>query len=458
MSILATADENCKKTSKVVRLYLPKFCDPADFLPETLKHKADHARYLISTLYQKRFLDRRDPNQFISLHSQVLKAVIGTEYAKIREALVESGVIEMDKSYSKGEYSMGYKLCQTIREQPHITKVMEDKKMCERILKYRTKHYQGVKFDVHKYLQELQGLTKIDFDSAIKNCPEKDICQAVMIKNNDLFFHVCQYGRVHSNISSLNTDLRQFLRVNSKKLVNVDIANSQPLIFGVILMNWFKNGGKLDSFFSLDFSPKKSKFYYDFPSFDLPSFCPQITSNNPINIDINSPFSSSSFSSSSHPPPYVDNFTFLPLDVKEYLKLCQEGRLYEYLMKESQIAPEQRKEYKKTFFGRVFFCNNSHEYKEQRDFQALFPNVWKVITKLKENDYTALPKLLQKVESSLIINRVVRTAMVTIPGIWLQTIHDSVLTLPEYEKDIVAIIKSEFARINLVPTVRVDRY
>ena len=43
------------------------------------------------------------------------------------------------------------------------------------------------------------------------------------------------YGRVHTVLTNLPSDLRQYLRLDGSPLVNLDIANSQPMFLGLVL-------------------------------------------------------------------------------------------------------------------------------------------------------------------------------------------------------------------------------
>ena len=54
-----------------------------------------------------------------------------------------------------------------------------------------------------------------------------------MIQSGNLFAVRCEYGRFHSNFSSLSKSLRRHLRVD-EPLVEIDVQNCQPLILGLL--------------------------------------------------------------------------------------------------------------------------------------------------------------------------------------------------------------------------------
>ena len=82
---------------------------------------------------------------------------------------------------------------------------------------------------------------------------------------------------VHSNLTNLKKTLRPFLRYRGSELVNLDIANSQPMVFCLLLVNLLSNNGKLNNLIDYEFSE----------------------SSNPYAIDIDEAFLSSLSSSSS---------------------------------------------------------------------------------------------------------------------------------------------------------------
>jgi hypothetical protein len=148
----------------------------------------------------------------------------------------------------------------------------------------------------------------------------------------------------------------------------------------------------------------------------------------------------------------------LPQDALLYVELTQRGLLYEYLMEQEGIPQGRRAEFKKTFFGGVFFCKNKPVTKQARLFQAHFPSVYDVICDLKSNDYRRLAHVLQRTESSLIINRIARRCMGELPGVCVVTVHDSVLTTPDGIDPVGTVMTQEFRRVGLDPTIRAEHY
>jgi hypothetical protein len=210
------------------------------------------------------------------------------------------------------------------------------------------------------------------------------------IAARDWHFTVCRFGRVHTNITNLKSELRKHLSVNGEGLVNLDIRNSQPLVFAALLKEHFGESGRV------------------------------------------------------------------PADVRHFMDLCQAGTFYDYLMGESGIPSDQRSAFKRSFFGRVFFIWNDPPTKEALAFGAVFPNVYRVIREMKADKYEALAQQLQRKESSIMIGGVASRCMREIPQAFVGTIHDSILCHPRYTDIIRRFILQEFAKVDLIPTIRIE--
>src|SRR4051812_26906116 len=75
------------------------------------------------------------------------------------------------------------------------------------------------------------------------------------------------------------------------------------------------------------------------------------------------------------------------------------------------IPGHRRRKFKESFFGGVFFCENRPVTRQAELSRSHFPNVYEVVREIKRKDYRHLAHTLQRVESSLIVNRVARRCM-----------------------------------------------
>ncbi len=73
---------------------------------------------------------------------------------------------------------------------------------------------------------------------------------------------------------------------------------------------------------------------------------------------------------------------------------------------------------------------------------------------LKDRDYTALAKQLQRAESELMIKGVVGRCKNELGHAFVATIHDSILTLPQHVPAVRRFIEEEFGRVRLKPSIK----
>jgi hypothetical protein len=211
-------------------------------------------------------------------------------------------------------------------------------------------------------------------------------------------------GRCHNNITNLSTQLRPFLRLENKRLVEIDIANSQPFLFNILIHSYFSS-----------------------PSFSLTGTTTIL--------------------------PYVTKSELNDLEL--YKELTSKGTFYEYFMDNLQIN-EDRSEFKVRFFQKVFYSreNERRVTKERRHFRKLFPTVAKIVSHYKKYSYNFLAIALQKAEADLIIGKII--PRLAERNIFALTIHDSILTLLENAETVRTIMLDIFQRdLGFTPTIRI---
>ena len=151
----------------------------------------------------------------------------------------------------------------------------------------------------------------------------------------------------------------------------------------------------------------------------------------------------------------VINRQTLPADVIEFIDLCERGVLYDDLMRRLGIPAQRRKGFKRLFFSQVFFGKIKTTGRVRELFARDFPTVYKAINDLKRKDYRQLAYLLQAHESKIMIDIICRKILVELPGTFIATIHDSIMTTPDKADEVKAIMVREFQRFGLNPMIRV---
>jgi hypothetical protein len=460
---LVLDDEPSARTN-TVRICNPVGFDPKKHLPEYLHMHADSVRHFVHTIHHNRFMYRRRDDEFIEIKAAYMRPFFTPkdDYKLVVEALKTSGVLECDGQYIEGCKCLGYRLGPALGDAEFISVTISDPNLVRKIVARREQQSQAVTWDVHRHLR--QFVERVDFDHKaaadfISRNGYKDQQVALNgFKYREFFFVPCQFGRVHTNITSLKSELRRFLSFQGEKLVNLDIRNSQPLLFSVILTNFLLHEGSLDGLYN--WKMDESGVYYHLGAFS--SLFQEEKRGEGIIPVLHAPLRCPGLITGPHERERQDRMTRrllalgLPEDVVRYIDLVQRGEFYEYLMSEGDIPAHKRKEFKSSFFGGVFFCKNRPVTRQAELFRRLFPNVYDVVCEIKRKDHSHLAHILQRVESSLIINRDARRCMEDFPETFIATIHDSILTTPKAAGSIRAIMMQEFAGVGLAPTIRIE--
>ena len=153
----------------------------------------------------------------------------------------------------------------------------------------------------------------------------------------------------------------------------------------------------------------------------------------------------------------VDLASF-PEDVIEFIDLCERAVIYEELMRRLDIPIRRRKSFKRLFYTQVFFGKARDTGRVRQLFARDFPTVYEAICELKRKDYRRMAYLLQAHESKLMIDIVARRILAELPGTFVGTIHDSIMTTPDRAEAVRVIMTEEFGRFGLKPTIRLEAY
>ena len=87
----------------------------------------------------------------------------------------------------------------------------------------------------------------------------------------------------------------------------------------------------------------------------------------------------------------------------------------------------------------------------------MFPDVYDLLAKVKKKYAPNLPILLQKIESKLILERIVTRIECEKPFLQIYTIHDSVVSPIGTELYVQSIMKEEIHKaLGLNPTTRIE--
>ncbi len=371
-----------------------------------------------------------------------------TVYKQVRDALLESDTIVCDGIYhqadspnrrshddrSRGGKCYGYKLGPRWNGVRHERVELTTRALLKSITKVNLARQSEIVTLPHRHIWRcLQDIT-IDHASALQELdalmieasPEeidgytgqRMLCDG--IHHGDWFWHVCHFGRVYNNVTGLKKSLRRYLRVNNHSLVGCDVANSQPLLVG-LLCRHLKQGLSINNVANNPYSAHSNQYIeMDQDFLDV--------------ISLSLPLNQEEEGGGGHRDSLYDvgltkSSQLVPDDLGLYLKLCEEGRFYDELMVLDDNQTD-RETFKKQIFTQVFYGKNCYEGRLTRLFAREFPTVRETIRTIKEEDYRRLSHHMLRLESEVVINRAVRRC--ALEGIWVVTIHDCLVTYPEH--------------------------
>lgn len=425
--------------------YVPSNLVIEDHLsPELLRYKYE-ALYLIHRIVVGRNRYRDDNRGYVSLKIEYLRRVIpGRVLPKLIRHLITAEVIECDGWYIKGRKARGYRLSSKFRNVKTQRIRCEKVKLTRKIRCLSERGRAAISLDIHKYLLRWLQHLEIDVDEAVWIVEQANISdeRKTIIRHSidrifeqEWNFSFDPFGRVHTNLTNLSSLVRSTLHLGGNNLVEIDIANSQPLFLALLVLHFRSNKDK-----TLDYKTFKNENNFDILS---PSPYLRITQCNVLQEITGYEFTSIRQK--------------LAKDEQKYLALCEEGRLYEYLQEMLGIERMSRKEFKRQFF-QVLFGANSYHTEFRQLFRELFPQLSKVIHRHKRRKPQYLAQLMQWYESNFVIGTVCRRLMENHPEFPVLTIHDSILTTAPHAETVKSIIEQEFSNLGLFPTLKIKKY
>ena len=368
-------------------------------------------------------------NGYVPINSSVLRNYF-KDYFSYLDYLLRTGVLITDGIAFKGEKSCGYKFSPEYENQPMVkyTYLAARNVHPEPVLEERFNRHTG-KFEHNPlldypylsywYKQMKLGINPAAEDFAwhrrtiaYRGSSNKDpqaqyqsaLCNIIALENREYKAQIdSNVHRLHSAITNMQKDYRNFLKYDGQELTAIDISNSQPFLLCIL--------------FNPDFWDKDSDAYINIghlPENIQKLFRPSLVSEIKKHIAATS----------------VTEF-------QEYIREASAGNLYEFMQSEIN-NPEIDRSRVKTMILITFFSDNRYISQKTEDaalkrrFRALFPKIYELIALCKRSRKNRFACLLQSVESEIILHRCCKR-------IWDEgghnvpvfTIHDSIATTAE---------------------------
>jgi hypothetical protein len=400
-----------------------------------------------------------DNSDFVYLNAMCLKNVVHN-YEDYISFLLDTKVLQTDNQYIIGEKSKGYcysipysgmplkqvsiidyKLSKAIRK--NNRQLSEKVALETRGYNFLTKWFKSNKLQINvikamdwvkKHIKdEMEKLNQSSskHKNALIRLRNKEQLQLQLVqtfnKKNDVGRRKGDGERFYSKISNLKRELREFLTYDNLKLVEIDLKSSQPFLSLCLLDINFWNSEKTN---------KKSLKWNLLGNKIKEIIKGENKNNNIINNIIMLLKTSESLIGK-----WIQSDT--------YKKVVQSGKLYEEIQQKCSIEfPSQfnsREKSKRNLLTMLY----SNRYDQAinplcRAFDKLFPETNKLFKLIRSFRYeNFFPILMQRIESFLLIDVVCKKVGELYPHIPIFTLHDSIMTVEEYEHTIKDIMISE---------------
>lgn len=377
--------------------FLPKCLEPIsnkktiDFNDQ--KIKSSYLIDIIHGLILKYYFKKE--NRF-TLNATVLKDKYGYLYKYYIDYLVTNDVIKMISNYKKGVCSRIYSLNPKVLKEKINRTRNADKVL---IKKYKKKVFDTIDFvDVNK-------------SSILPEVREKLMC--------DLFSIDIEFER---SVFYLNSLKREDVDIYNRNVYSVESINDKHIFYH------FDNYGRLHTNFTIlkSFIRKNCLLIDGEETFELdiknsqPLFlCKLITDSNSAWVD-------------------KDELDF-------FRQLVISGKFYQYLMSATQ---DKNKKNIKELVYKVLFGHNRSNSKSDKTFSHYFPTIHLFIKLYKKEwgSHKVLAHHLQRAESDLIYNKIIKKIMILYPNIKLITIHDSIVFSKKMKSEVENIFEYEINR------------
>lgn len=377
------------------------------FLPTDLYHLRDvktinykdttlKTAYIIDIVHNLilKYFFKKD-NSFV-LNSIILKKKYGHLYNLYMSYLIEGGYIKMDRNYKAGVTSRTYSLNPRIFKSKIYRYSNQDKIL---IKKYKSKIIELIDFNSEQ-------LTPIEVD--VRQKLVSDLFQVSIDKERSMIF--------------LNSLKRKDVDIYNRNAYSVESISDKHIFFH------FDSFGRMHTNFTI-----------------LRSFirknCLLIDGEETSEIDIKN-----------SQPLFLcklieeSGTSWVKKEELEFFKnLTINGNYYEFMMQKLNIR--DRKLVKEMTY-KVLFGRNASNSKVDKSFSSIFPTIHHFIKLYKKDigDYRALSYDLQRAESGLIYNKIIKKIMRLYPEIKMITVHDSIVFPKKYRVEVTEIFNTSISK------------
>ena len=385
---------------------------------------------------------RRENNAHVSLYSKLIEQNLGHSYKRYFKYLEECNIISYYGRQQMGR-SKRYGLSQENFSTPkdhHVTdfKFLQKLRAANIEIRHseteRENHYPSGEI-IERMLVHFEKL-EIDYDGAVLKLNQLKATEtgtmggiaAERLYNLRLYelrnirngqFNITRDAnvyRIHTPVVRMKRETRVYLSHAGRRLVNIDLKNSQPFI--------------LSKFLSQNYFTELKNNQISQPSFNFNHERAQeiVNENNE--------------------------------DIVEYKRATSQGEFYEAINQFMLKPFDERNKLKEKVLESMYAPNRTRKrdvLMVRRAIKDVYPTINRLLWELKRQDYTVPSYLLQQAESELMIDIIARRIINNHPEIPIFTVHDSFICPEENQELIKQIMEEETINyIQNIPTIDVE--
>lgn len=401
----------------------------------------ERAVALFTSIYIARYdtpLSQRSPlwhKGFTSVPGTMFSNWVGSNYSDYIDTLIRANILVSDNQYIVGAKAKAYKIHPAYTEKPgdfrkHYTIPYSDLKLLIKAYEariYRKENAKRIETGRAKLWASAFNLTRcIDIETAQSDFTEMyskgishignrtlDECLMMLVRlsqgSGAIFNEKDEFGfRLHSPFTNLPKELRKYILIDGAPAVEIDFANSNGFYFGVIA----QSPEAILNLMGKDIRREDVLFIANHYSSQYPDFM-------------------------------------------EFVDSAVTGTLYEFLVERVRIRGRKISRTTAKKIVMKFMNSSPDQFVHLKlELAKYLPTVVKVCNHLNANGSKAIPRLLQRVEATIIIDHIA----VSLTGVLKQpftTIHDSFLCSSD-EADIVvqAIVDTHSGYGLAVPRIK----
>ncbi len=397
--------------------------------PPHFKHNIDCFYFLLGQITAVAALhkDLIDERGWVPLYAPLLKHRIHN-YVSYVKYLIENGIIECNGKYEPGKRSKGYRFTAEYRTSP-VAPVNITKCTLLKSLRYKDNWTRNMEVKYDFLYRFFDDKLSIDYPGAMKTNEQlkldgiegddgsayirynANLANIIRLKVRDYYFtrdHTS--GRIHTNLTSLKKELRNYVSYDGQVLASVDVVASQPFLLANILLrsNFTEKGsGGMICYYGIWASIRNE--------LDLAE---------------------------------IQKHTLnLGADAEMFRQDCKVDFYTAFIerIKQAGIGMYLDREIMKEATYMILYSKNGYFSQDgallKRVFKAIYPTVYALLEAYKVRTHKALPVLLQHVEAQVMLSGVARGLCKRKIDMPVYTLHDSIVlpaTEIEFCKDVFA--------------------